>query len=411
MLSPKLLLSRSLKGEKIWRHLHNTSARIPDIPLPSIQRHELHAVLRKQAPRLRKVVDSKQWYGSRAPSSHDICKNSLPTTPCVSEVETQWPSFIGIAATSFILVGMTGLLTKNKLVPWRTIRHGAVVFLEALRMTDLQATTLAPIPARIINRGSVATLRMITAATVIISGIETIYEQIFARNSQIHHRFTTVRGGETYQLCKQEVQETKPSLAASPALLGPNFGQPNVVSPASQLSKVHSIRSDCRLSPTLTRQQKMNYPFVNTVPEFFDFRLQICDSSGQKDYLIPNLQVSTEGFRTILQKFMAHLNFAAITIPLAQYTTADIRETMCEKDAATAAGNFGRLMFIPAYTDFNGDDAVLNPWDMIYAVQIAMFYNQSVVDVRLRGFTGSETDFGKLVQSGCGLTRKHALEH
>ncbi|KAG0090550.1 hypothetical protein BGZ93_009247 [Podila epicladia] len=62
-------------------------------------------------------------------------------------------------------------------------------------------------------------------------------------------------------------------------------------------------------------------------------------------------------------------------------------------------------LFIAAYTGFSGEDTVLNPWDMIYAVQIAIACRESVVNIRLRQFRGTAMDFGELVPSGCRLLR------
>lgn len=151
-------------------------------------------------------------------------------------------------------------------------------------------------------------------------------------------------------------------------------------------------------------------PFIFAVPKTFQFRLHFLGPSSETVYKLQDAETSTKGYRTLMEQIKRYLAEAGVASLLAEFKSGYTNpEDGQEEDGLLQpepiATQANQHFFIAAYTGFSGQDTVLNPWDMVYAVQIAMACRESVVNIRLRQFCGTEMDFGELVPSGCRLLR------
>lgn len=151
-------------------------------------------------------------------------------------------------------------------------------------------------------------------------------------------------------------------------------------------------------------------PFIFAVPKTFQFRLHFLGPSSEAVYRQHDVETSTKGYITLMEQIKKYLAEAGVTSLLAEFKSGYTKpEDGQEEDGLLhpepIATRANQRFFIAAYTGFSGQDTVLNPWDMVYAVQIALVCRESVVNIRLRQFSGTEMDFGELVPSGCRLLR------
>lgn len=157
-------------------------------------------------------------------------------------------------------------------------------------------------------------------------------------------------------------------------------------------------------------QKLFTDPYIFAVPKTFLFRLELLYPSSKPVYILQEVDTSTQGYRKLMGQIKRYLSEKGIVTPLAEFNsgyskTQDIQEQDELLQPEPASSPASENWIIAAYTGFSGEDTVLNPWDMIYAVQIAMACRGSVVNIRLRQFRGTEMDFGELVPSGCRLLR------
>lgn len=154
--------------------------------------------------------------------------------------------------------------------------------------------------------------------------------------------------------------------------------------------------------------KRLTDPFIFAVPKTFQFRLHFLGPSSETVYKLQDAETSTAGYRTLMEQIKKYLAEAGVASLLAEFKSAYAKPKDGEEEDGQLEPTPSRTnqhFFIAAYTGFSGEDTVLNPWDMVYAVQIAMVCRESVVNIRLRQFCGTEMDFGELVPSGCRLLR------
>lgn len=157
-------------------------------------------------------------------------------------------------------------------------------------------------------------------------------------------------------------------------------------------------------------QKRLTDPYIFAIPKTFNFRLELLHPSNKPVYILQEVDTSTTGYRTLMEQIRQYLAEKGIVTPLVEFKSGYTKTQGTQKpdgllQAEPAPSPAAQNLFIAAYTGFSGEDTVLNPWDMIYAVQIAIACRESVVNIRLRQFRGTEMDFGELAPSGCRLLR------
>jgi hypothetical protein len=70
-----------------------------------------------------------------------------------------------------------------------------------------------------------------------------------------------------------------------------------------------------------------------------------------------------------------------------------------------------KVAILPVYTGIDGDDAVLTPWDMVHAVQLAVHLGESIVDLHFRKVDTEVLLSGKAVDYGERMVCHRPFSH
>lgn len=157
------------------------------------------------------------------------------------------------------------------------------------------------------------------------------------------------------------------------------------------------------------------HPFLVNVPSTFSFRIQ--DTSTHQCVLYHDITLSSQGFRFLMQGIQDDffpslhnlLDYAdQIYKGLDNITNGDIHHTQSMPQFNTAFANVATL---PVYIGIDGDDAVLTPWDMVHAVQLAVHLGDSIVDLHFREVGTEVLLSGKVVDYGERLVCHRPFSH